>query len=878
VTARNIAIGSVGGVVHQHVPSTPLSAAALAAALAAAEHHLAALPLDATPPPGPLPEGSLMSLLPNAVFVGREATLQQIAHLLKPGGSVALTGAGGMGKTQLAVEFAHRFGPFFAGGVFWLETALPDTLPGQVAACGGPAALNLPGWPALATVQDKAALVMHAWHSRLPRLLIFDNLDDPASIPAVLKAWRPSSGGARLLITTRYTLWPATRGVQALPVRELARPDSRRVLCAPRAADDPARLVALTADPAADAICDALGDLPLALALAGGYLGAFPRKSLPDYQQDLQYALLAHRSLSESLEDDLPTAHATNVAATFALSYHRLDAARERDALARTLLRRAALLAPAPPPPPLLWRLIERDPAAVAGDGTEEEALRQLYALSLLTEENDGAARLHRLLAVFLRDDDPPSANDRHAVERALNDEAHTAADTGDVQCGLRYVPHLRHAIVAAAAHRDDDLAALLNNLATLLKDQGDYGAARPLYEQTLAIVEQALGPEHPGTAASLNNLALLLQAQGDYGAARPLYEQTLAIVEQALGPEHPGTAASLSNLALLLQAQGDYGAARPLYERALAIVEQALGPEHPGTAASLSNLALLLQTQGDYGAARPLFERALTIRERVLGPEHPNTATTLINLAALLRMQGDYDAARPLFEHALAIVEHTLGPEHPNTATSLSNLALLLQVQGDYGAARPLFERALTIRERVLGPEHPDTATTLNNLAALLQAQGDYGAARPLYERALTIRERVLGPEHPDTGQSLNNLASLLQAQGDYDAARPLFERTLAIVEHTLGPEHPNTATSLNNLATLLKDQGDYGAARPLFERALTIRERVLGPEHPDTAASLNNLALLLQAQGDYGAAHLLVNRALAIAERALGTNHPFT
>jgi tetratricopeptide (TPR) repeat protein len=156
-----------------------------------------------------------------------------------------------------------------------------------------------------------------------------------------------------------------------------------------------------------------------------------------------------------------------------------------------------------------------------------------------------------------------------------------------------RLTPHViaRYEAGAGDASKIADWADLLMRAGEYFYGRAAYSQAAPLFRDALAIREKALGSEHPHTAASLNNLALLLKAQGDFAGARPLYERALAIREKALGPEHPNTAQSLNNLALLLKAEGDFAGARPLYERALAIDEKALGPEHPGTARRLSLL-----------------------------------------------------------------------------------------------------------------------------------------------------------------------------------------------------------------------------------------------------------------------------------------------
>jgi hypothetical protein len=117
--------------------------------LAAAEQQLAALPLEMIPDPAPLPPGSRMPLRRNPLFVGREVDLRALATALKGGDTAAIgqtaaaSGLGGVGKTQLASEFVHRYGQCFAGGVFWLSFADPTTIPTEIAACGGPGALAL---------------------------------------------------------------------------------------------------------------------------------------------------------------------------------------------------------------------------------------------------------------------------------------------------------------------------------------------------------------------------------------------------------------------------------------------------------------------------------------------------------------------------------------------------------------------------------------------------------------------------------------------------------------------------------------------------------------------------------------------------------------
>jgi tetratricopeptide (TPR) repeat protein len=721
------------------------------------------LPRDDVPEPAPLPRGSRMHIRRNPQFVGRTDELRALAGALQAQGRVAIeqvasvTGLGGIGKTQLAAEFVHRYGQFFSGGVFWLSFADPASVPGELAQCGGSGHLGL--WtdenaPDLAT---QVTRVRSAFDGPEPRLLVFDNCEDEA----LLDKWLPATGGCRVLVSCRRAAFSPHLGVRPLPLDVLPRAESLTLLRSLMRGH-----VFGDADQATlDAICAELGDLPLALHLAGSFLARYRTVVTPAaYLAQLRApALLGHLSLQGRGAESSPTGHVLHAGKTFALSWDRLDPADTVDALARDLLQRAACLAPGEPIPHALLMAT----LGVAGDAldatlAQADAARRLLDLGLLDAPEPNTYRIHRLVADFARHTAGDHTAARAAVEQALLDAATPVNASGYPARLLPWQPHLREVTDVARAREDEQAASLCNELAYHLHGLGDYRTARPYHEHALAIREKQLGPEHPHTAQSLHNLALLLRAQGALPEARQLHERALAIREKQLGPDHPDTAQSLSNLAKLLRAQGALAEARPLQERALAIREKRLGPEHPDTAQSLNNLAKLLKDQGALAEARPLQERALAIREKQLGPDHPHTALSLSNLAALLRAQGAFGEARPLCERALAICEKQLGPDHPHTAQGLSNLAKLLQAQGVLGEARPLYERALAIREKQLGPDHPHTARCLNNLASLLHAQGALAEARPLLERALAICEPTLGPEHPMTRIVRENLQRL--------------------------------------------------------------------------------------------------------------------
>jgi len=639
-------------------------------------------------------------------FIGREALLTHLYATLHDEKAVALTqaisGLGGIGKTQLAVEYAYLNRDKYHA-ILWTTAINRETLLADFVVLAE--LLNLPE----KDFQDQTITVnavIHWLETHSQWLIIMDNADDLQ----ILRDFLPTGGKGHIIITTRSQ---ATRAIaQPLEVTQLE-PDDGALFLLRRAGIIPADASLSDASEenqaAARAIADLLDGLPLALDQAGAYIEEM-RCTLSDYKERYQ----TQRTILLN-ERGRFSVHPASVATTFSLSFQLVQKANRA---AADLLRFFAFLSPEAIPIYLLregapdlgkpLRHIARDPQQL------DRALSTLYRYSLV--RRDAATNMiyvHRLVQAVLKDEMSDRTQHQWAERtvRAVN----RAFPSGEVETWQRcrqLIPqaHVCMALIDQWQMSSPEALGLLIDAAYYLYAHAQYTEAEPLLESALAICERVLGTEHPDTAPSLNNLATVYSAQGKYEQAELLLERALAICEKRLRAEHPETALSLDNLALLYWRQGKYAQAEPLYQRALAIFEKELGAEHPRTALSLNNLAALYGSQGKYAQAEPLNQRALAICEKELGAEHPNTATSLHNLAVNYYNQGKYEQAEPLYQRALAICEGVLGTEHPETARNLDSLARLYRSQGKYAQAEPLYQRALAIYEKVLGAEHPKT------------------------------------------------------------------------------------------------------------------------------------------------------------------------
>jgi len=594
-----------------------------------------------TPPVGDLPLGSYLPFSPNPLFTGRVEDLRKLADALvnhASAGTVitqAITGMGGLGKTQLAVEFAYRYGNQFQG-VHWLNLADPTTLDSEIASCGQK--MGLDNWPE--DQPSQVALTEFTWKSQGPRLLILDNFEDVANANNVLPRFRYSS--IRILVTSRRSDWLPTTGLNPILLELFSPAESldflKRSLLKRKDNNDDL-----------NTLSERLGHLPLALELASRYLNGHIRLSVTDYLAQTKEAL-EHASMNAWKKDILgltPTQHDTSLLGTFALSWLAL-----KDETAQKMFQSAGYLAPNTAIP---LEIFEKT-LEISSEQCDE-ALSLLYGLGLL-RENESQPTIHPLLAEYARGLSREDIKILEALANTLGTLAYEGNETGLPARFDSIKPHIPVLALYAENEKIEDAGRLWNNYGYHLKMIADYSSARGAYERALKI--------DPENATLINNLGMVMQEQGDLVGARAAFERALKIDEASFGSDHPDVAIDVNNLGMVMQGQGDLVGARAAFERALKIDEASFGSEHPQVATGVSNLGGVMQDQGDLVGARAAYERALKIDEANFGSNHPNVAIRVHNLGMLFDQMGDKENAIVYEKRALEILEKHFPPEHP--------------------------------------------------------------------------------------------------------------------------------------------------------------------------------------------------------------------
>jgi len=641
----------------------------------------------------------------NPGFTGRDGLLVQVRKRLLAGDRAmvqALHGMGGVGKTQLAMEYAHRFAGAYELA-WWINSEQAALIGDQFAALGA----DLGCVTADAGIEAVRAAVLAELRQKGQWLLIFDN----AEAPGDLRGWLPGGGG-HVLITSRERRWTAIAAPVEVDV--LARVESAAIL--------QNQLPALSTDDA-DCLAETLGDLPLAVAQAAGFM-------VETGMAAAEYLDLLRTRAGQLLAENIPDFYPRSLAAATQLIADRLTA---DDPAAAELASLCAFLAPEPIPEDLFTSAAAELPGELAARAADPLAWRQTLAhltRQSLARIDQRGLQLHRLTQAILRDRLTPeqAAATRRRTETIL--AASYPRDRPNPTTWPRWARLMPHLIAADLTTTDNvDLRWMACNACGYLLTRGDTSAAYDLASDLRQQWRRSLGDDREEVLGIANYLGWALYEMGRYPEARNLEQDTLDRKRRVLGEDHPNTLVSASNLALYLRHLGEVQAALDLERDTLDRKRRVRGEDDPETLRSAGNLALYLHDLGEVQAARDLEEDTLDRKRRVLGEDHPETLRSASNLAAILHALGEVQAARDLDRDTLDRRHRILGVDHPDTLTSANNLAAVLHALGQVQAARDLNRDTLDRRRRVLGADHPDTLTSASNLANDLRALGETGA-----------------------------------------------------------------------------------------------------------------------------------------------------
>ena len=635
------------------------------------------------PGPGPRDRVRRVWNIParNPGFTGRDELLAAVRERLLAGdrtGVQAFQGMGGVGKTQLAIEYAHRFAGSY-DVAWWVAAEQAGLIVGdQFAALGLALGCVQPG----ASMEAVRAAVLGELRQRDRWLLVFDNADSPADIAG----WLPGGSG-HVLITSRERGWSGI--ATPIEVDVLARVESIAIL---------QNWVAGLSAADADQLAHALDDLPLALAQAAGFMA---ETGMPA----AQYLGLLRTRAGQLLAQGEAGSYPHSLAAAIGLIAERLAA---RDVAAAELASLCAFLAPEPVPEDLFTgtaaELPEELAARVADPLAWRQTLAHLARQSLARVDQRGLL-MNRLTQAILRDRLPSemAAATRRRTEAIL--AASDPGDPGNPATWPRWAQLMPHLLAADLASTDNPgLRWTACNACWYLLSRGDARTGHDLASDLRRRWHDRLGSDDQNTLAITHYLAWALRDMGRFAEARDLDEDTLARRHRILGEDHPSTLSSASELAADLRELGEVQAARDLDEDTLARRRRVLGEDHPDTLNSATSLAADLSELGEVQAARDLDEDTLARRRRILGEDHPSTLTSAHNLAIDLYELGEVQAARDLDEDTLARRRRILGEDHPDTLNSATSLAANLSALGEVEAARELSQSTVDRRRRVQG------------------------------------------------------------------------------------------------------------------------------------------------------------------------------
>jgi tetratricopeptide (TPR) repeat protein len=811
----------------------------------------------------------------NRNFTGREGMLERLEEALRNTSKASvlpqtLHGMGGVGKTQLVVEYVYRHIEQY-DLIWWIAAEQSSSVLGSLT--------SLADRLGLATTEDRqqnARIVLDALAGGdLSWLLVYDNADDPDTLDQFL----PSSGGD-VIVTSRIQEWAAVG--PAIEVDVFRRDESIELLRKrTRDSDGNARIE----EPDARELADKLGDLPLALEQAAAwYLAtAMPIK---------EYIELLDTHI-ELLTEGKPINYPVSVAAFVTLAMEQL----RRDAPATAqLFELFAYLGGEPVAVSLL--VYGKDAVVTEPLRTMlrakiqlNRAVRDLNRFGLAKVDATQRIQVHRLVQRVLRDSMPPElgkATLRNVRNILIQASPGDPDESSDMERHADLGPHID---TADLTHADSiEAREVVLDYSRYLWITGDYDTSRRLAERAASTWEKddsdpKLGPDGEMTLRARSQLANALRTIGDSAGAAPLASDTYNRFRDSalLGPNHEYTLICGNQVGADLRIAGRYVDALDFDRRSVAAhLEVFQAEDDIYTLRAKSNLAVDFRMVGDFPAAFRLDQEIAEYWQDV-GRTDRRALAAYMNMARSYYGMGAYANGLKIMEDWREALHYTIGSNHRLALLADRTFGILLRKAGRLDDAVALLAETEKRTRARFGSNHEYTVAAAVSLANALREAHEYDEARKQIADALGRYKSDFGDRHPLTLVATVNDAIIRRAQGDVDEARALDEHCYTQLAQALSHDHPYTLCAGTSVASDYALAGEHEAALTLSTTILRISRETSGGadrardgfEHPYVLMRAINLAHDLRATGSVEEGDALFAESFDALRRFLGPEH---
>ncbi|HET8657950.1 MAG TPA: FxSxx-COOH system tetratricopeptide repeat protein [Micromonosporaceae bacterium] len=796
----------------------------------------------------------------NLDFTGRQNLLRQLERRLRTKRVVALLpeplrAMGGVGKSQIAIEYVHRHGAEY-DVVWWVPSEQPAQILASLIELGERLGLGA-GKEVTAASRVRDALRAGSPYSNW--LLVFDNAET-ATLETV-KDYLPEGGTGKALVTSRNPEWG--QFADALTVDVFKRAESIRLLRRHNhqlGIEDAYRLAA------------ALGDFPLAIEHASAWL-VTTGMDVGSYLTLLAQKQSELERLVPAPGEEMPVAAAANVA---------LDRLAEDNPAALQLLQVCSFFAAEPIERDLLARpharIAPELDAVLQEPGQLDRAIREIQRYVLVRVDHRlGTIQLHRLVRDMLQSRMP--SEQRLRMEHGAHLLLASARPGGPSDTGhwLRYHSLASHVDASdAVACRDDWAHELVLNIIAFYYYWGDYDRCRSWAERVVGRWRTMLGIDSDPTLRASKWLGYVWRVLGDVDQAARISTSCLDRYLQTVGADDEGTIDAMLQVAHDHRVAGRFAAARKLDMDAIKRARRVFRDDDPEVLRAAHSLGGSLLLTGDLRGARQRHRDTHRRRAAILGGDHPETLLTLNKLIVDERECGEYLEAHRRAELLYQRHLELYGVDHPETINVARNLAVARRRAGDHNGALKLAEDTARRFEDRFDPMHYEAIAATAGLAIDVRDANELPRAYELAAQSVERYKLTLGPDHPYTLYVATNLGTVLRLLGEPAAAHRHNDAAWRRLKSALGANHVTTLVCAVNLASDLAALGDHESAYDLGSDTLRRLRRSAGAEHPTTLAAAHNLALDLAAPGRSDESAALLTRTLRSYVRVLGNQHP--